>query len=241
MSRLEIAVAVRPGEHACSRVAHAVDRERLALGYVQRALERRHKVLYLADREDLDAFVGGLAELHEALASALASGQLQVRQAVDFYCPDGVFDAQRMLEVVAAEHATTLAEGYPALSMTGEMSAIDGLPGGEDVFAYEQSLRSDIEGGTLMFLCQYDHGHVAAGTLRELADVHDVDVTPQLAAIGRDGYLAAARVGHGAEATLRLCGELDFGCADTLASVLGAHYHGRLRLDLQDLDFIDVT
>ncbi|MEA2186074.1 MAG: hypothetical protein QOK16_1085 [Solirubrobacteraceae bacterium] len=241
MPVFEIAGAVRPGEHACSRLAHAEDRERLAIGYVQQALARGHKVLYLADREDLAAFTGRLAELNEEMASALESGQFCVRQAVDVYAPDGIFDWQRMLDTVTSEHTSALAEGYAALSITGEMSALSRIPGGEDVTTYEQALTSDAENDTLMFLCQYDHGRLATGALREIADVHDVDIPPELAAIGRDGYLAAARVGHGRTATLRLCGELDFGCADTLAGVLGAHYHGRLRLDLEDLDFIDVA
>jgi ABC-type transporter Mla MlaB component len=53
------------------------------------------------------------------------------------------------------------------------------------------------------------------------------------------GYLAASRVFPGP--TLRLCGELDFGCAEALAGVLDAHYHGTLRLDLADLVYVDVA
>jgi ABC-type transporter Mla MlaB component len=240
MGYLEYAAAVRPGEHACSRLAHAVDRERLAIGYVQAALTRGHKVVYLADREDLESFVGELADRGEKLASALQSGQFRVEQAAEVYAPDGVFDPQRMLEGMAKEHAQALAEGYAGLSVTGEMSALHNTTA-EHVCAYEQALRADAEAGTLMFLCQYDHARFAAGALRELAELHEVDVPPQLAAIGRDGFLAAAQVGHGPQATLRLCGELDFGCADTLASVIGAHFHGRLRLDLKDLAFVDVA
>jgi ABC-type transporter Mla MlaB component len=240
MNRLEIAAAVRPGEHACTRLAHAADRRRLALGFVLRALAHGHKVIYLADGEDVATLAGELAERDGQTAPALRSGQLRVQPAMEVYAPAGVFDAQRMLATVKDEHATALAEGYPALSLAGEMSAIERLPGGEDIAAYEHALSDDAAGATLMFLCQYDHGRLAAGTLRELADAHDVDVPPQLGAIGRDGYLAAARIGHGAQATLRLCGDLDFDSADAVASVLGAHFHGRLRLDLQDLEFIDV-
>jgi ABC-type transporter Mla MlaB component len=198
-------------------------------------------VVYLTECADRDAFVRHLSECDGRLVSALGSGQFRVQQAVDVYAPDGVFDPQRTLGVIAEEHATALAEGYPALSVTGEMSALHHLAGAEDVCAYEQGVRANADAGTLMFLCQYDHGRLAAGALRELADLHDVDIPPQLAAIGRDGYLAAALVGHGAQATLRLCGELDFGCADTLATAIGAHYHGHLRLDLKDVEFVDVA
>jgi anti-anti-sigma regulatory factor len=241
MAHSGMAGAVRTGEHACCRLAHEADRERLAVGYVRSALARGHKVVYLADREDVDAFAARLAGLHEQLAAALDGGRFSVRSAEDVYAPDGIFEYRAMIESIAHERDLALQEGYSALSITGEMSALHRLPGGDDLVTYERALGSDPNHRTLMFLCQYDHGQLGAGALREIADVHEVDIAPELAAIGRDGYLAAARVGRGPNATLRLCGELDFGCADTLASVLGAHYHGRLRLDLEDLDFVDVA
>jgi ABC-type transporter Mla MlaB component len=241
MPDFEMAGAVRPGEHACSRLTHAEDRDRLAIGYVQSALARGHKVIYFADREDVEAFGSRLAGLHEQLAAALDSGQFSVRPTADVYAPEGVFDYKTMIDMIAREHDLALEQGYPALCLTGEMSALHRLPGGEQLGLYEQALSADPAKRTLMFLCQYDHGDLGAGVLREIADVHEVDIGPELAAIGRDGYLAAARVGRGPSATLRLCGDLDFGCADTLANVLGAHYHGRLRLDLRDLEFVDVA
>jgi ABC-type transporter Mla MlaB component len=173
--------------------------------------------------------------------AALDNGQFGERQAADVYAPDGIFEYRVMLESIAHERDLALQEGYSALCLTGEMSALHRLPGGDDLVAYEQALGSDPDNSTLMFLCQYDHGQLGAGAQREVADVHEIDIAPELAAIGRDGYMAAARVGRGPKATLRLCGELDFGCADTLASILGAHYHGRLRLDLEDLEFVDVA
>jgi anti-anti-sigma regulatory factor len=65
-----------------------------------------------------------------------------------------------------------------------------------------------------------------------------VDVSPELAVIARSGYLAAARVDGGR--TLRLTGELDFACCDTLAGVLAGYFHGPLRMDLVDVSYIDV-
>jgi anti-anti-sigma factor len=107
----------------------------------------------------------------------------------------------------------------------------------EQVAEYERRIDSP-DDGTRVLLCQYDHRHFTPGTMRDMADAHGVDASPDLAAIGRDGMLAAARV-HGD--TLRLAGELDFGCATALADVLDAHFHGPLRLDLADLSYVDVA
>jgi ABC-type transporter Mla MlaB component len=238
MHLMDTALPIRPGEHACCRLAHTPDRERLARAFVRAGLERGDKVLYSSDREDLDELRARLTGDDETLAAALDTGRLSVRRAADVYTPDGRFDARRMLDSVRDEHAEALAAGYRGLSMTGEMgwAAGDG-PGCDQLTAYEQALAGDDCQGTLVFLCQYDHGRFGAGVLSEIAASHDVDVSPELAAIGRDGCLAAARVGP----TLRLTGELDFACADGLAGVLGTHFHGPLRLDLDDVAFIDVA
>jgi anti-anti-sigma factor len=61
----------------------------------------------------------------------------------------------------------------------------------------------------------------------------------ELAPIGRGGYLAAALVGT--EPTLRLTGELDVETAATVAAVIDERCHGRICLDLSDLEFVDVA
>jgi hypothetical protein len=73
----------------------------VAIGYVQSALARGHKVMYLADRDDVDAFAARLAGLDEQLAAALDSGQFSVREAADVYAPDGIFEYRVMLESIA--------------------------------------------------------------------------------------------------------------------------------------------
>jgi ABC-type transporter Mla MlaB component len=117
--------------------------------------------------------------------------------------------------------------------------ALSGAPGTDQLAEYEQRLADAAQVSTLGVLCQYDHGRFGAGTLGDIAAIHVVDVSPELAPITRTGYLSAARTGAGA--TLRLAGELDFACADVVAGVLDAHFHGGLRVDLADVSYADVT
>jgi ABC-type transporter Mla MlaB component len=233
-------VAVRLGEHACSRLASAGDRRLIARAFVTSGLALGHKVLYLCDGDRAEV-VADLAEHAHPIEAALASGQLEVRSAPDTYMPDGAFDIDRMILMASTEHDQALADGYPALSLTGEMTwALCGAPGiDERIAEYERRLADAAREPTLVILCQYDHARFAAGLLGDIAATHAVDVSPELAPIARTGYLSAARAGSGA--TLRLSGELDFACAEAVAGVLDAHFHGRLRVDLADVSFADVT
>jgi ABC-type transporter Mla MlaB component len=235
-----LAVPVRPGEHACCHFAHADDRERLAVAFVRDRLRRGDKVVYFFDGDDAAALVSRLERLDPGFEAAVARGQFEVRQARDAYIPDGRFEADRMLALLREEHDRARADGYTGLSVTGEMpDAVCELPGGEQLGAYEARIASDIDAPSYSVLCQYDHGGFGRGLLSGVIEAHEVDASPELAAIGRDGELAAARDRN--RDALRLAGELDFGCAQTVSEVLDAHFPGPLRLDLADLSYVDVA
>jgi anti-anti-sigma regulatory factor len=235
------AVAIRPGEHACCRFPHAEDRNRLALAFVRAGLDRGHRVGYLSGEDDATRFVADLTATDDRVDAALERGQLEVGSAPGEYIPDGTFDRARIRDALRDKHTRALADGYSGLSMAADMSWALGLaPRLDHLVKYEREVARVMESDTrLAFLCIYDHARFGAATLAGLVESHGVDVSPELAQIGRVGYLAASRVLPGP--TLRLCGELDFGCAQTVAEMLRAHYHGTLRLDLADLDYVDVA
>jgi ABC-type transporter Mla MlaB component len=236
-----IAFAARPGEHACCRFASAEDRGLLTVALVRDAARRGYKVLYLCPGEDVDAAVEALARLDESVTQALARGQIEVKSAVGTYLPDGAFDPQRMLDCLREEHERAEAEGYAGLSLTGDMSwAFTEPVGAQALGEYEERLNDVGLGAAPVLLCQYDHSTGRLGSMSDLLlSVHDVDFPPELAPLARHDQLAAARVLP--EGTLRLAGELDFGCAPALAAVLDTHFHGPLALDLYELSYVDVT
>ena len=71
-----------------------------------------------------------------------------------------------------------------------------------------------------------------------MASLHDVDLAPELAPVGREGHLEAARLRSGA---LRLAGELDFDAGPVLTDVLRVRFLGSLALDLADLHYVDAV
>jgi ABC-type transporter Mla MlaB component len=235
-----VAVAIRAGEHACCRFAAPEDRTRLAAAFVRDELWRGHRVVYLCDRGVASDVVARLAAFSDQIEPAVARSQLIVRPARDAYFLDGKFEIERMLAMIREEHGRALADGCDGLGMTGEVSQVLGEPPWFELLSeYEHRMVDLLSGGSLSLFCQYDHRGFGAGALTEIAEAHSVDVSPELAPIGRDAYLAAARIRP--PETLRLAGELDYASADTLAGVLAAHFHGDLRLDLADLEYVDVA
>jgi ABC-type transporter Mla MlaB component len=233
-------VAIRPGEHACCRFGRADDRDRLAGDFVGAGLGRGSKVVYLHDRDDVAELMRTLALADARVERAQRSGQIEVLPAREAYAPDGTFEVERMLARLREEHERALAAGHAGLHLLAEMSwALGGVAGAERVHEYEARVdRMMDDCPTAVFLCEYDHGRFSIGALADAVETHAVDLAPELAALRRAGRLGAARLPG---ETLRLAGELDFGSAEAVGSMLGAQAGLRLQLDLADVDYIDVA
>ena len=158
------------------------------------------------------AAVRALARLDETVTDALARGQMEVKPAVGTYLRDGAFDPERMLDCLRDEHARALGEGYAGLSLTGDMSWAFSEPVAAKALGdYEARLNGLMPDAKPMVLCLYDHSAGRLGSVsRLLLSTHDIDFPPELAPLASQDQLAAARVMPGG--TLRLAGELDFGC-----------------------------
>jgi ABC-type transporter Mla MlaB component len=239
MTASEIALPVRPGERACCRFARPEDRERLTIAFVRAGLRRRQKVVYLYDRDDPGLFLEHLAAVDGRAHAALASGQLELRPARQASLSDGVFDHRRTAATPHTEHRRALLEGFDGLAITGAASVVCDEPGAEGLTHDRHGMDEESRDSSQLYLCHYPSDHVTAVRLAELAAGHDVDASPELAPIGRDGAVSAVRVR--ASQSLRLAGELDYDGAPAVAEVIAAHFHGPLRLDLADLSYVDVA
>jgi anti-anti-sigma regulatory factor len=219
---------VRPGEHACCRFGLARDRMRLVASVVGRVLRRGDRVVYLHDRVDARELDGDLMDADEALER----GQLVVRSP-RMHAVEGTYDIDFLLGWCSDECDRSIADGYDALTLIVELGA--SIADAEALADYERRLDALATPATAI-LCIYDPARAAPSSA--VASLHDVDLPPELAPVGREGHLEAARLRSG---ELRLAGELDFEAAPTLSEVLSGRCRGSLTLDLADLDFADVA
>jgi anti-anti-sigma regulatory factor len=233
----DVAVAVRPGEHACCRFSHAQDRARLAGAFVLDGLRRGHRVLYLTEDGAADDLLSTLVSSEAVAQRAVTGGQVVLRSVHEVLVGDDGYDVERLLHLLHAECDRALADGCSGLSATWDMGWALAMTA--RLAEYERRVADAIGSRAIALLCRYDHQRFGASTLADVAAEHMVDASPELAAVGRDGSLSAARVT--ADRTLRLAGELDFEGADALAEILDAHFHGALRFDLADLRYVDVS
>ena len=211
-----IALPVRAGEYACCRFARREDRERLTIAFVRAGLQRGHKVIFLHDYDDPEGFLDLLRAAEDATATALADRQLELRPARPLRNRPA-----RPLEMARDEHRQALAAGFDGLAITAVVTTS------------APPTRSHV------LMCQYPRGFLPPARLSEPGTCPDVDASPELAPIGRESAVSAARVRDGD--ALRFAGQLDFEGAPAVADVLAAHFAGPLRVDLADVSVVDVA
>lgn len=241
MTNPSTASAVRPGEHACARLGRAEDHQVLSVAFIRHGLDAGHRVVCLGEHGDGAPMVDALRAADRRGDEALASGQLMLCDADKPDVTDGTFAADRVIGLIREAHAAALRDGYAALSITGDMGWVLADPPSPDALVlYEQRLNDEAR-DTLLMLCRYDQGLVALSSAGDIAAQHSIDIGPELVALTRTGNLAGAWTGRGDGAELRLAGELDYTGAEALTRVLAANLHGRVEVDLSDVEFIDVA
>jgi ABC-type transporter Mla MlaB component len=223
---------IRPGEHACCRFGSASDRGRVIASVVGHVSLRGDRAVYLHGRLDADELISDLADADEAVGTALERGQLVVCSP-RIHAVEGTFDIDSMLGWCSDERDRSLADGYEGVTLIVEFGA--SIADAQALEDYEQRLDA-LASPTTAILCIYDPARAAPSSAA--APLHEVDLAPELAPVGREGRLEAAYLRSGA---LRLAGELDYEAVPVLTDALPARHHGSLALDLADLHFVDAA
>jgi anti-anti-sigma regulatory factor len=161
---------------------------------------------------------------------------------VDMYLAGGRFDLTACIDGWSETCARTKAEGFAALRVIADMGwAATGLPGVEDVAAYEARVNTVYADGYAMAVCQYDTRIFRPGRLRTFASAHP----GTLRSGDQDSGSPLLRIRRVGPARLRLIGDSDASNRAAVEAALAdlggdAERHGRPAvLDLTGLQFAD--
>ncbi|MDH7486378.1 MAG: GAF domain-containing protein [Anaerolineae bacterium] len=171
------AMDLRPGNHICCLFQTEEEHRAVLTPFLRHGLERGEKVLYIVDAHTAEVILGYLRDEGVDVEACLERGQFAILTRDDAYMQEGMFDPERMIALLRAETERALAEGYPALRVTGEMTwALRGLPGSERLIEYEARLNEFFPGSRCLALCQYDRRRFDAALLLDVLRTHPIAV-----------------------------------------------------------------
>jgi hypothetical protein len=181
-----------------------------------------------------------LAQREIAVATALDSGQLLVHTVEERWLPDGGFDPDALLGMLAAQLADAERGGYAGLRFTSDMSwAIRPVTGVEHLGVYESAVNDLFTDRRLTSICQYDRQHFDAVTLAVVADAHPRAVAA--ATYHHDPILRICRQYR--PRGIRIAGEIDYQAVEPLRTALAEaiRLDHHLHLNLTQLRFMDAS
>ena len=222
------------GQHVCYIYDSEEEHALVVTEFLLRGIELGDKILYLVDAHTESEILGLLRRGGVDPEPYLSSGQLTIKPAVDGYVPNGVFEPDAMIEMLHGAIELATAEGYRGLRATGELTwALKGFPGSDRTHEYEMALSQVYPGRPALGLCQYDRRAFDPDALARTREIHPCLLIGAL--------LRATRLES--QSGLRFQGQIDASNAPMLAETLSAEAldAGRLRLDLEGLDFIDAS
>ena len=164
---------LKPGDHLCLIYDTEKEHRAVLTPFLRQGLERGEKVIYIADTRTPEAVLSYLHDDGLAPEPYLDRGQLVILTCDDACMRDGIFDPDEMIALLRAETEKALAEGYPALRVTGEMSwALRGLPGSERLMEYEAKLNEFFPRSKCLAICQYDRRQFEPEALLDVLRTH---------------------------------------------------------------------
>ena len=168
---------LRPGDHLCCIYETEEEHRSIVTLFLRTGLERGEKAIYIVDAHTSETILGYLRNDGLDVDPYLAGGQLVLLTRHETYMREGVFDPQGMIALLRHETQQALAEGYPALRVTGEMTwALRGLAGSERLIEYEAELNEFFPGSRSLAICQYDRRQFDPGVLLNVLRTHPIAV-----------------------------------------------------------------
>ena len=168
---------LEPGDHLCCLYSTEEEHRAVLMPFLLRGLELSQKVTYIADSHRREEILQYLEGRGFDLSGLLSSRQLSIVTPAETYLRDGVFDPDRMIAFLRAETDRAIAEGYPALRVTGEMTwALSGAPGSSRLIEYEAKLNDFFPGSKCLALCQYDMRRFNPDSLLDILRTHPIAV-----------------------------------------------------------------
>lgn len=161
------------GDHYCGIYRTDEDHRRIVIDFVREGVARGEKMLYLVNIHTTAQLAKLLREAGIDADGLIASGQLTILAAKDAYLKDGEFIPEKMIQLLRETTDAAVAEGYPALRATGEMTwSLSGEPGSERLVEYEAMLNTYFPGSKCIAFCQYDRRRFDSEMLLDILHTH---------------------------------------------------------------------
>ena len=166
-----------PGVHICQIFNNDQERQEALLGFLESGIDAKEKTACFTEKLEDEIFSAYLAERGHSLEELQSSGALTKAGTGEVYFQDGRFDPDRMLALLRRFYEDSVATGYPAARVIGEMTAdVLHISGGSRLIEYESRVSMLQRECPVTTVCQYDAEAFDGATIMQILKVHPLMV-----------------------------------------------------------------
>ncbi len=162
-----------PGVHICQIVDDDGEREEALLQFLLSGLRAGECTSCFSEnisRDRVAAFFLGQGISYDEVTG---SGAFTLAGTRDVYFENDRFDPERMLNVLTRYHEDSVARGFPAARVIGEMSPeVQNVAGGNRLLEYESRVSLLLRKHPVTAVCQYDSRCFSGALIMDIVKVH---------------------------------------------------------------------
>ncbi|MBN1459701.1 MAG: MEDS domain-containing protein [Armatimonadetes bacterium] len=145
------------GDHICTIFENREQQMSVMVPFMAQGIAAEQRCIWVSQPSSADLFRRRLADAGADVATLEASDQLLILPATDYYLTDGIFDADRTLELALTVYEDSIRAGYAGIRATGDVSWLSERPVELEAWErYESEFGSTMAGKPGVVVCQYD-------------------------------------------------------------------------------------
>ncbi len=164
---------VDAGTHMCLIFTDDAERSESLLKFLASGLESNERAACFSERTAEEALREYLAAHGISYDRKKAENAVSLAGTSEVYFKDGRFDPERMLQTLAAYYEESVALGFRAARVIGEMTPeVERVPGGDRLLEYECRVSMLVREKPVTAVCQYDAKSFDGATIMNILKVH---------------------------------------------------------------------
>ncbi|MBC7953919.1 MAG: MEDS domain-containing protein [Rhodospirillaceae bacterium] len=169
-----LSVSDKLGSHTCHFYDSADDLAGCVVPFLVGGIIRRERCIWVvAEPLDATGAHAALSAMVSDLDQRVASGQVEIIDAKDWYGFNGEFNADRVIQGWLRQETEALAAGYAGLRITGNTFWLETPADFASFAAYEERLHTALAGHRITCLCSYCLARCSGGTVLDVVRNHD--------------------------------------------------------------------
>ncbi|NVN89649.1 MAG: MEDS domain-containing protein [Desulfuromonadales bacterium] len=162
-----------PGVHICQIFCSNDERQASLLKFILSGLQSKERACCFSDNATEQAIGEFLGNYGISSNDVIDSGALTLAKTRDVYFKDNCFDPERMLSLLTTYYTDSVAQGYPAARVIGEMTPdIQHISGGNRLMEYESKITLLLRDHPVTAVCQYDSRSFDGAMIMDVLKVH---------------------------------------------------------------------